>query len=94
MKLFEYFKSKLAPSGVLFAQETHSLKEIEEKWKDELNGQIFFSHVKSNLCGVFIAFFGSKSVRITKEISDNNGHILILQVKIDKDLLGNQFVQL
>ena len=29
IKLFEYFKSKLAPSGVLFAQETHSTKEIE-----------------------------------------------------------------
>ena len=29
LKLFEYCKSKLAPSGVLFAQETHSTKEIE-----------------------------------------------------------------
>ena len=59
IKLFEYFKSKLAPSGVLFPQETHSTKEIEQKWKNELNGQIFFSHGKSNSCGVFIAFFGS-----------------------------------
>ena len=42
IKLFEYFKSKPAPRGVLFAQETHSTKEIEQKWKDELNGQIFF----------------------------------------------------
>ena len=29
IELFEYFKSKLAPSVVLFAQETHSTKEIE-----------------------------------------------------------------
>ena len=55
IKLFEHFKSKLVPSSVLFAQETHSTKEIEQKWKDELNGQIFFSHGKSNSCGVFIA---------------------------------------
>ena len=34
IKLFEYFKSKLAPSGPLFAPETHSTKEIEDKWKD------------------------------------------------------------
>ena len=54
IELFEYFKSKLAPSDVLFAQETHSPKEIEQKWKDQLNGQIFFSHGKSNLCGVFL----------------------------------------
>ena len=86
IKLLEYFKSKLAPSGVLFAQETHSTKEIEQKWKDELNGQIFFSHGKSNSCGIFIAFLGSKSVTITKEVSDNNGRILVLQVKIEDEI--------
>ena len=86
IKLFEYFKSKPAPSGVLFAEETHSNKEIEHKWKDESNGQIFFSHGESNTCGVFIAFFGSKSVTITKEISDNNCRILVLQVKIDDEI--------
>ena len=48
-----------------------------------MNGQTFFSHGKSNSCGVFIAFFGSKSVAITKKFSDNSGHILVLQVKID-----------
>ena len=56
IKLFEYFKSKLAPSGVLFAQETHSTKEIEQKWKDELNGQKNFSYGKSISCGVFWLF--------------------------------------
>ena len=75
-KLFEYFTSKLAPSGIIFVQETHSTKEIEQKWKDELNGQDSFSYGKSNSCGVFIAFFGSKSVTITKEIFDNNCRIL------------------
>ena len=53
-------------------------KEIEQKWKDELNGQKNFSHGKSNLCGASIAFFGSKSVTITKEFSDNSGRILVL----------------
>ena len=86
IELFEYFKSKLAPSDVLFAQETHSAKEIEQKWKDELNGQTFFSHGKFSSCGVFIAFFGSKSVTISKEISDNSGRILVLQVKIDDEI--------
>ena len=86
IKLLEYFKSKLAPSGVLFAQETHSTKEIEQKWKDELNGQIFFSHGKSNSCDIFIAFLGSKSVTITKEVSDNSGRILVLQVKIEDEI--------
>ena len=86
IELFEYFKSKLAPSDVLFAQETHSAKEIEQKLKDELIGQTFFSHGKFSSCGVFIAFFGSKSVTISKEISDNSGRILVLQVKIDDEI--------
>ena len=54
-KFFEYFKSKLAASGVLFAQETLLTKEIEQTWKDELNEQIIFSHGKFSPCGVFIA---------------------------------------
>ena len=33
----------------------------------------------------FYSFFGSKSVTITKEISDNNGCILVLQVKTDDE---------
>ena len=69
VKLFECFKSKPPRSSVLFPQETHSNKEIEQKWKIELNGQIFFPHEKSNLCRLFIAFFASKSVTIQKEIS-------------------------
>ena len=39
--LFDNFKSKTACSDVLFAPKTHSIIEIKQKWKDELNGQIF-----------------------------------------------------
>ena len=51
-----------------------------------MNGQIFFSHGKSNLCDVFIAFFDIKSVIFTKEISDNNCCTLVLQVKTDDEI--------
>ena len=51
-----------------------------------MNGQIFFSHGKSNLCDVFIAFFDIKSVIFTKEISDNNCRKLVLQVKTDDEI--------
>ena len=37
IKLFEYFKLKLASCGVfLFGQKSHSTKEIAHKWKYEL----------------------------------------------------------
>ena len=34
----------------------------------------------------FLAFFGSKSVTITKEIFDNNCRILVLQVETDDEI--------
>ena len=34
----------------------------------------------------FYSFFRSKSVTITKENSDNNGHTLVLQVKTDDEI--------
>ena len=46
----------------------------------------FFSHGKFNSCGVLIALFSSKSVIITKEISDSSGPILVLKVKIDNEI--------
>ena len=45
-----------------------------------------FLHGKCNSCGVFIAFFGSKSVTIRKEISYNNGRIFLVQVKSDDEI--------
>ena len=38
LKEFEYFKSKLKSSGLLFLQGTHSTIDCEKKWKDEFRG--------------------------------------------------------
>ena len=32
--MFEYFKTKIDPKGILFLQETHSSIEIDKKWND------------------------------------------------------------
>ena len=82
-KVFEYFKRKIGPSGILFLQETHSSKETEVKWSDEFQGQMFFSHGKTNSCGVLTAFYGLQNLSVNKTVSDNSGRILILDTKID-----------
>ena len=82
-KVFEYFKRKIGPSGILFLQETHSSKEAEVKWSDEFQGQMFFSHGKTNSCGVLTAFYGLQNLSVNKTVSDNSGRILILDTKID-----------
>ena len=83
LKVFEYFKRKLGPSGILFLQETHSSKDVEAKWREEFQGQLFFSHGKTNSCEVLTAFYGFQNISINKTMSDNSGRILILDVKID-----------
>ena len=48
-KVFEYFKRKICPSGILFLQETHSSKEAEVKQSEKFQGQMFFPMEKQIL---------------------------------------------
>ena len=85
LQMFEYFKTKIDPKDILFLQETHSSIEIEQKWNDEFNGQLFFSHGKTNSCGVVIAFYGNINYSFQKQLIDSEGRILnfeILKMKI------------
>ena len=81
--MFENFKSKMVPHGILFLQETHSSIDTEKQWNDEFKGQIYFSHGKTNSCGVLTAFYGNMNVVVKNKMNDENGRILILEVMID-----------
>ena len=81
-KIFEHFRNKVAPEGILFLQETHcSVKAI--LWNDIFKGQLYFSHGKTNSCDVLTAFYGNINVVIKKQLNDKIGRILILEVTID-----------
>ena len=83
----KYFKDKIVSNGFLFLQETYSTVNDEIKWKNVFKGEIFYSHGKSNSCGVFICFIGSKIFFIRNKLSDNDGRILILDADIDDENL-------
>ena len=69
-------------------QETHSSVEDEKQWSDNFKGKIFYSHGATNSCDVAIAFLGSKSLEVVETKNDDQGRILILDIKIcDKELL-------
>ena len=61
-----------------------------ERWIEWAN--IFFA-CEIQFVWCFYNFFSHKSVTITKEISDNSGRILVLQVKADDEiyLLANLY---
>ena len=70
LKLFDYFKNEIFPNIIMFLQETHSTKENEIKWKDEFDGDLYFSYGKSNLGGVLIDFSGNKTCTVKKRLCD------------------------
>ena len=48
----QYLKEKIWSTGVFFLQETHSSSKVEQKWKEDFKGHVFFSHGKANSCDV------------------------------------------
>ena len=84
IKLFEYLKKYVGPNGFIFLQETHSSINDEKKWQEEFEGKLFFSHGKTNSCGVAIGFYGNKKLEIVSQKQDHLGRILLLEVKIEE----------
>ena len=68
----------LLPEVFFLLKQLIQLKQSNKNGKVKLNALIFHLHGNSSSCGVFIAFFGSKSVTIAQNISDNNDRILLL----------------
>ena len=77
-----YFKDKIGSYVVLFLQETHSDSKVEQNWKNDFKGPIYFSHGMSNSCSVLIAYFGKERLPLKKQ-TDKEGRILIVHVSIN-----------
>ena len=82
LKLIQYFKDKIGSTGILFLQETHSNSKMEQKWKEDSKDQVFFSHGKTNSCGVLTAHFGEETFFVGKQETDKEDRILALNVSI------------
>ena len=84
LKGFEYFKSKLNPSGLLFLQETDTIIDSKKKmWKDEFGVELHFSHGSSNSCRVLIAFCGNQDITFKINLSNKKGRLLVFDERID-----------
>ena len=44
LNLFKCFRNLSTPMGFVFLQETHSSVDVEKKWNDDFQGQLFFFH--------------------------------------------------
>ena len=83
IKIYEYLKNCVISNGFILLQETNSSVKDDKVWSDEFEGQLFFSHGKTNCCGVEIGFVGTKYLNILNIKRDNLKRILVIEVKID-----------
>ena len=82
LKLFENLKNNINDNGFIFLQETHPLSNDELKWKDDFGGPLFFSHGKSNSCGVAIGYCRTEPFKVVNTACDKNRGILILDAEL------------
>ena len=57
------------------------------RYHDDFQGQLFFSHGKTNSRGVAIGYYGKKSFELLSKFNDKSGRVLILEVKIENEVL-------
>ena len=75
-------------NGIVFLQETHSQKDIENEWSKRTRGQLIMSHGETNSRGTAI-LFGSDLNYVLKEenIHDHGRYVIILA-----EIQGNNFL--
>ena len=52
LKLIQYFKSKIGSCRLLVLQETHSNSKVEQKWKGDFHGKVFFFLTEKQILAV------------------------------------------
>ena len=72
LKLIKYFEDKIVSNGFLILKETHSTVNDKITQKDDFKGEVFYSHGKSNSCGVMVSFIGSRNLFIKNKLSEND----------------------
>ena len=63
-------------------QETHSTPDDEKNWCKQWRGKLFLSHGTCNSTDILVGFSEGVDYSVNKEVKDNNGRILILDVEI------------
>ena len=84
LSVVEYFRNQFRNNRILFLQEPHSTFNDENISKNDFNGPVFYSHGTSQSCGFRIAYFGNLNFLVNKQVGDENGCILILDVNIEE----------
>ena len=81
-KIFNWMVKHSSVNSIFMLQETHSTLNDEKNWHKQWRSKLFFSQGTSNSTGVLVGFRDGLDYSVNKEVKDNNGRILILDVEI------------
>ena len=81
-KVFNWMVKHSSVNSIFMLQETHSTPNDEKNWRKQRRGKLFFSHRASNGTGILVEFREGLNYFVNKEVKDNNGGILMLDVEI------------
>ena len=65
-------------ADIIFLQETCSTKDIENIWKCQWKGSIYFAHGFNRSCGVLIRVKNSLELDLESILADDNGRYILL----------------
>ena len=80
-KIFNYLKQHVSRKGIVFLQETHSVRKDEKLWTNQFgcgDRSMIFSHGKSDARGVLIGFHEAINYKIKARYVDKMADILFL----------------
>ena len=78
---------KMKKYGIFFLQEVHCTKEKESLWTSEWGFTAFFSSFSSARARVCILFNNNFQFEIIRQFSDQEGRYIIIDMKIDYQIL-------
>ena len=80
-QVLHWFENK--NSKIVLLQETHSTTHTERLWKNEWDGDMFFSHGTGASKGVAFLFKQNVHKTIHKCITDKEGRYVVLDIELD-----------
>ena len=69
-------------ADIIFLGETNSTKDIENIWKCQWKGSMFFAHGSNRSCGVLILVKHSLEFDLKSLLADDNGHYILLNATV------------
>ena len=82
-------------ADIIFLQETYSTKDIENAWKYQWKGPIFFGHGSNRSCGVLILVRESLEFDLKSKLTDECGRYILLNATVQgcNYIMGNIYAQ-